>query len=73
MTSTTPSPPPPRWGTPREFADRTGVSPKTVRRWIASGALPGYRLGPARLRVDLNDLDAMILQRVEVATPQDPA
>jgi excisionase family DNA binding protein len=30
-----------------DAAARVGVSTKTVRRWIASGQLAGYRIGPA--------------------------
>ncbi len=37
-----------------------GVHPKTVRRHIAAGRLVGYRFGPRLLRVDLNELDAML-------------
>lgn len=40
-----------------EYAD---VHPMTIRRWIAAGRLPGYRVGPRLLKVDLNDLDAML-------------
>ncbi|HEX5494447.1 MAG TPA: excisionase family DNA-binding protein, partial [Mycobacteriales bacterium] len=29
-----------------EAADRIGVSTRTVRRWIAAGQLPAYRMGP---------------------------
>lgn len=40
-------------------AEHVAVSTKTIRRWIAEGRLPGYRLGPRALRVDLHELDAM--------------
>ena len=43
-----------------EAAGRVGVSTKTVRRWIASGQLAGYRMGPRLLRVDPDDVDAML-------------
>jgi len=43
-----------------EAAARVGVSTKTVRRWIASGQLAGYRMGPRLLRVDPDDVDAML-------------
>jgi excisionase family DNA binding protein len=43
-----------------EAAARIGVSPKTVRRWIASGHLNGYRMGPRLLRVDPDDVDKML-------------
>jgi excisionase family DNA binding protein len=43
-----------------DAAARVGVSTKTVRRWIASGQLPGYRMGPRLLRVDPDDVDRML-------------
>ena len=43
-----------------DAAARVGVSTKTVRRWIASGQLAGYRMGPRLLRVDPDDLDRML-------------
>jgi len=36
------------------------VSQKTIRRRIAEGSLTGYRMGPRILRVDLNELDALM-------------
>jgi len=41
-------------------AGSVGVSQKTIRRRIADGSLTGYRMGPRILRVDLNELDALI-------------
>ncbi len=41
-------------------AEYLGVSTKTIRRWIADGRLTGYRAGPKLIRVDLNELDAML-------------
>ena len=43
-----------------DAAARVGLSTKTVRRWIASGQLPGYRMGPRLLRVDPDDVDRML-------------
>jgi len=36
------------------------VHPRTIRRAIAAGRLTGYRMGPRLIRVDLNELDAML-------------
>ena len=72
MPCTTPAPAP-RWATLTDAAGRAGVDPKTLRRWIASGLLPAYRMGPRRVRIDLNDLDAVLFQRISVGTPQDAA
>lgn len=41
-------------------AEAYGVHPHTLRRRIADGSLTGYRLGPRLLRVDLDELDAML-------------
>lgn len=49
-----------RYESVSEAAARVGVSTKTVRRWIASGQLAGYRMGPRLLRVDPDDVDAML-------------
>lgn len=43
-----------------DAAAYAGVSPKTIRRRISDGSLRGYRMGPRLLRVDLNELDAML-------------
>lgn len=40
-----------------EYAD---VHPITIRRWIAAGRLPAYRVGPRLLKVDLNELEATL-------------
>jgi excisionase family DNA binding protein len=52
-------PPAPRWATLAEAAIYSKVPRSTLRRWIAQGLLPAKRLGPRRIQVDLNDLDAM--------------
>ncbi|WP_395658105.1 helix-turn-helix domain-containing protein [Nocardioides sp.] len=41
-----------------EAADAMSVSVKTIRRWIASGALPAYRCGKRAIRIRLEDLEA---------------
>lgn len=44
-----------------ESAAYVGVHRKTVGRWIKSGALRAYHAGPRLVRVDLAELDAMLL------------
>ncbi|GAB2575911.1 helix-turn-helix domain-containing protein [Microlunatus antarcticus] len=41
-------------------ASALGVDPRTIRRWIADGRLPGYRVGGKLLRVDMADIDALV-------------
>ncbi|UOG22160.1 helix-turn-helix domain-containing protein [Gordonia amicalis] len=36
-----------------------GVSGRTIRRWVASGQLTGYRVGPKLLRVSAAELDRL--------------
>lgn len=45
---------------PEDAAEHMGVATKTIRRWIKSGLLPGYSVGPRFIRVRLSDLDAML-------------
>ena len=40
-----------------EYAD---CAPRTIRRYVAAGLIPGYRMGPRLVRVDLAELDAML-------------
>jgi excisionase family DNA binding protein len=42
-----------------ESAEYLGVSTKTIRRLIASGALPAYRVGPRNIRIKASDLEAL--------------
>lgn len=49
-----------------QTAEYVGCNPRTIRRWIAAGRLRGYRAGPRLLKVDLDDVDAM-LEPVEPA------
>lgn len=43
-----------------DAAKYVGCCTKTIRRYVAHGLLTGYRVGPRLLRVDLNELDAML-------------
>ena len=44
-----------------QAAEYTGLSTKTIRRRISDGTLTGYRAGPKLMRVDLNEVDAMLV------------
>jgi excisionase family DNA binding protein len=41
-------------------AEETGLSEKTLRRYISTGRIHGYRLGPKLIRIDLTELDALL-------------
>lgn len=43
------------------------VHPMTLRRWAASGRITLYRFGPHRLRVDLDELDRVLVRKVPTA------
>ena len=43
-----------------DAADYVAISTKSIRRRIACGDLTGYRMGPRLIRVDLNELDALL-------------
>lgn len=49
-----------RWIDQREAAEYLGITDRTLRRMIAAGKLPAYRLGPRLLRIDVADLDALM-------------
>jgi hypothetical protein len=57
----------PRWATLASASDYSTIPVKTLRDWAAKGLLPLYRFGPRQLRVDLNDLDALV-RRVPTVT-----
>lgn len=43
-----------------QAADEYGVCSKTIRRYISAGRITGYRFGPRMIRVDLDEIDAMM-------------
>lgn len=42
-----------------EAARRLGLDVRTIRRLIAAGKLPAYRIGPKVIRIDPADLDRL--------------
>ena len=47
-----------RFATVAQAAEEFGVCDRTIRRYIASGRVAGYRLGPRMVRVDLDEIEA---------------
>lgn len=43
-----------------QAANEYGVCSKTIRRYISAGRIVGYRFGPRMIRVDLDEIDAML-------------
>ena len=52
-----------RIATVAEAAEHYGVCTKTIRRYITDGRIPSHRLGPRLIRVDLDELDAVLMPR----------
>lgn len=48
------------WLTQDEAADYLNITDRTLRRYVASGELPAYRLGTRLLRFKQADLDALL-------------
>ncbi|NNM45132.1 excisionase family DNA-binding protein [Knoellia koreensis] len=44
-----------------DAARYAGVHPRTIRRRIADGSLTGFRMGPRLIRVDLDQLDDLLV------------
>lgn len=49
----------PTWITPRAASSRSGVSVRTIHRWIAEGRLNAVRVGPRLIRVDAASVEAI--------------
>lgn len=43
-----------------QAAEYLGVNSKTLRSYISQGKLTGYRMGPRLIRVDANEVDALM-------------
>ena len=48
-------------------AERLGLSTKSIRRRIADGTLPAYRVGPRLIRLDAEDVDRLLPRRIPAA------
>ncbi|MEU6579561.1 helix-turn-helix domain-containing protein [Nocardia sp. NPDC046763] len=44
----------------RDAAQLAGVHPNTVRRWAHEGLLEGHRVGPRLIKVDRNQVLALV-------------
>ena len=65
---TTPADPPARrYGSPAAAAAIYDCDPKTIRRWITSGLITGYRVGGRMVKVDLNEIEAKLVEVMPAA------
>ena len=62
----------PQWLTLGQAADILGVCTKTVRRRIAAGDLPAYKIGRRAIRIKTTDLDR-ISRRIPAARVWSPS
>jgi excisionase family DNA binding protein len=67
--------PPAQWVTIAAAAQRLGISTKSIRRRIADGTLPAYRVGPRLIRLNLLDVDRLMVRPIPAAraAPDAPA
>lgn len=59
-----PSAPRPKLVSTAVVAEQYGVSERTVRRWITSGLIAGFRIGPRLIRVDLEEVAEALRLRI---------
>jgi hypothetical protein len=57
-------PQPKRLASLEKAADHYSISVRTLRRYGAAGKVTLYRMGPRMLRVDLNELDQLLLRPI---------
>ncbi len=61
---------PRRWATTSETAEYLGCGERTVRRMVAAGLVPAYRVNARLLRIDLNEVDTALSTPIpSAATP----
>lgn len=48
-----------RYETMQAAAERTSLSVRSIRRYIAEGKLTGYRIGQRTIRLDPTEVDAL--------------
>lgn len=50
----------PEFISPQEFAEKTGVTSNTVRRWIREGIVKGKKIGPRKWFIPREELGRML-------------
>jgi excisionase family DNA binding protein len=60
-------PPARRLASLAKAAEQYDVSEKTVRRWISSGKITGYRVGKLLIKVDLDEVEANVIEVIPAA------
>jgi len=60
------------WLDLRRAAEYVGVNERTLRNYIASGALAACRLGPRQIRIKRDDLDGLMRPIAQPASYPSP-
>lgn len=55
---------------PAQAGERWGIATTTVRDWITKGLLTAYRAGPRLIRIDTDELDALMAPARPEHTPR---
>lgn len=48
-------------------AEHADCNPRTIRRYIAQGLIRGYRVGPRLVKVDLDEIDRVLVRPIPAA------
>jgi excisionase family DNA binding protein len=56
-----------QWERLTEAAERYGVHPRTIRRYIATGRITGHRFGPRLIMVDPDEVDRELNRQIPTA------
>jgi hypothetical protein len=62
-----------RFASVQAAATMYDVDPITVRRWISSGLINGYRIGDRLIKVDLDEIDARVVRQIPNADEREAA
>lgn len=60
-----------RYASIQAVATMFDVDPMTVRRWIASGLIHGYRVGDRLVKLDLDEVLAKVVQEIPNPTERE--
>ena len=66
-------PAPRRFASVKAVATALDVDEITVRRWIASGLVHGYRIGDRLIKLDLDEVEAKVVQQIPTADEREAA
>ena len=64
---------PRRYASVQAVAAMFDVDPMTVRRWIASGLVHGYRIGDRLVKLDLDEVQAKVVQQIPNTDEREPS